>query len=1110
MEEQSSYLKRIKFDPNLLKSFIAKYLSNPRLVILFVITIIVSGIYSYINLPRNLNPSINIPIVIVSTVLPGAGPTDIEKLITIPVEDSVRGVDRVKKVTSTSRDSVSMVSVEFESGINPDDARDDIQSAVDTVNLPEDAQDPNIRKIDFENQPVWTFNIYGKVDSASLMTFARELRTELEDLPSVDRVDISGLEQKEVQILIKPEVISNYGVNIPLVSNAIKNSLSSFPAGVVSTGNSTFSLTLDPLATDLEDIRNLKININNNVYTLDELAIVSERSVPDQTESYIAPYNGEVSRAVTFNVFRNLTTNIDKAVSDSEELVNEKIGARHGTIELESVTNTAELIDEQFADLQRDFTIVIILVFVILLIFLGLRQAIVASLAVPLCFFITFVVMQQTHISLSFISLFSLLLSLGLLVDDTIVIASAMTAYWRTNRFSPIETGLLVWKDFLIPVLTTTVTTVWAFIPLLLASGIIGEFIKPIPIVVSTTLIASIIVALFVTLPFVIVLLQGGFPRRVKILFRILIFIGLIAVFYFLIPKSQVLMLQILALLVFVFITSLVRDLLVKRFTSRFNISQRKNVSRTFNKYVEHGFINFGGITENYRKLIHQILISRSARIRVLVMVIIFSLFSYMLVGFGLVKNEFFPRADQDSLYVSVEFPQGTSIQTTQQEALSLLSDLKNTEGIKYVSLDLGLAYNAAEGLSSSGNNSFLFTLVLPKDHQTVKSTQMAERLREKYASYTKGDLSVVELSSGPPAGADLQIKLFGPDLAELDNYANKVIDYLKTQEGVTNVDKTIKSGTSKIVFKPDPNKLAQAGIGIEQIGLTLRTFASGFNVDKITLNESQDEEQDIVIRLSDKTQTADSIYTLAIPTQTGSVPLSSLGTLSLEPNPALITREGGRRTISVFGSVRAGFNIPEKNSQLEKFADTLDLPSGYGWETGGVNDENQQSVNSILQAMILSFILIITTMVVQFSSFRKALIVMLVIPLAASGVFIIFALTNTPLSFPALIGVLALFGIVVKNSILVVDKIIENQKIGMNFEDSISDGAASRLEAITLTSVATIAGLIPITISDPLWRGLGGAIIAGLTFSGTIMLFFIPLIYYWLFRGEAKQLKNR
>jgi multidrug efflux pump subunit AcrB len=206
-----------------------------------------------------------------------------------------------------------------------------------------------------------------------------------------------------------------------------------------------------------------------------------------------------------------------------------------------------------------------------------------------------------------------------------------------------------------------------------------------------------------------------------------------------------------------------------------------------------------------------------------------------------------------------------------------------------------------------------------------------------------------------------------------------------------------------------------------------------------------------------------------------------------------------------VTAGVKPGYSVSTLNADLEKYANSLSLPSGYRWQTGGVNEQNQESVTSVLKAMLLSVLLIVATMIVQFNSFRRALIVILVIPLSISGVFVIFGLTQTALTFPALIGVLALFGIVVKNSILVVDKIVANIKSGLPYIEAIADGSASRLEAIALTSFCAIFGLIPITLSDPLWRGLGGAIIAGLTFSGTIMLFFIPVVYYFFFKSEQK-----
>lgn len=773
----------------------------------------------------------------------------------------------------------------------------------------------------------------------------------------------------------------------------------------------------------------------------------------------------------------------------------------NGEFQIFSVRDVGELLNLQYGELQRDLILTIILVTFILFVFLGIRQALVAALTAPLTFFITFTLMNTTGTALSFIAIFSLLLSLGLLVDDAIVVISAMTAYFRSGKFTPLQTGLLVWRDFLAPVLTTTLTTVWAFIPLLLTTGIIGEFIKPIPIVVSVTLLASIVTALFITLPLIIFLLAPKIPFRVEVFLRILVLAVLAITFYLIIPKDNIALLEILAFLIFLWVTVKVRKQLIQRFLTIFNSFEKLGF------YLDHGLISIHELSIVYKKAISKILISKSARRKTITIVLVFSLFSYLLFPLGFVKNEFFPKTDQEFIFVSLELPPGTNLSKTDAEAQILLDQLKNTPETKFITADVGRVYSSFSGVVSGGTNNVLFSLELKKKETRHKrSYEIAQILRQQFAGYTKGKLSVQEISGGPPAGADLQIKLFGEDLTVLDQYATLVENYLSQKAGVANVNKSIKPGTSRLVFIPDKQKLASAGLSQDQIGFWLRLYASGLTADKINLDYGKSRKTEINIRLGSQNQYVETISSLNIPASDGNLPLMSLGEIKLEPNPTLITRENDKRTMSISASVAKGFSISTLNQELEKYADSLNLPSGYSWQTGGMNEENQRSVNSMLQAMLLSFLLIIVTMIIQFNSFRKALIVMLVIPLSISGVFILFALTQTPLSFPALIGILALFGIVVKNSILVVDKIIANQKAGLGFVESIADGASSRLEAISLTSLAAIFGLIPITLSDPMWRGLGGAIISGLTFSGTIMLLFIPVVYYLIFSGSEKR----
>lgn len=1102
--EHASYLKHLVFDNKLASSIQAKYLSNPRLLVLLLTIIITLGVYSYLNIPRRLNPEIKIPIVVVSTVLPGASPTDVESLVTKPIEDSLGGVQNIKTFTSSSRDSVSIVQIEFNSGIDGEKATSDVKTAVDSVSLPDDSQDPNVAKVDFEQVPVWSFSLTStNGDTASLITFSRELKDRLEGVKSIDQVSVTGLEEQEIQILIKPEAISTYGFNPSQILSTLPSSLKAFPAGNLRTENFSYTLSVDPTVGSIDDIRSTKINLGTEVVNLSDIATISERSKPSQPQSFVSKENETAHQSVSFAIYKSENANINDSVHDAEKITEAALKNYEGQFNIFTTSNVSEEIDHQFNELIRDFILTVVLVFAAMLIFLGVRQAIVASLSIPITFLISFIAMNVFGISLSFISFFSLLLVLGLLVDDTIVVVSAVTSYYRSGKFTPFQTGLLVWRDFIVAIFTTTLTTVWAFVPLLLSSGIIGEFIKPIPIVVSTTLIASFFVAMFITLPIITYLLRPSLPRRVKNLILALIVIGVSGFIFAVSGRGPLLVLEFIVFAVILFLLYKLRNKTWEKFNSNLVEPTKK-----YHDYFDNGLISLENLSIRYQLFIQKILLSKSKRRLVIAVVVIFSIFSYLLVPLGFVKNEFFPKTDANQILITVELPPGTNLPTSKNEALSIFRQLQDTQDLETISLDLGTGVGDFGGGQASGVNNFLYTLVLKEDRE-ASSFDIAEDIREEFKDYTTGKFSVVEQSGGPPAGADVQIKLIGPDLGVLDNYADEIEKHLESQPGITNVNKSIKPGTSKITFVPDKQMIASSGVSGDQIGFALRTFASGLEIASSNFGEESMDEQDITLRLSSDTQFTENINTLNVTSMTGEqIPLNSLGVLKLETSPTLVTREDGDRTISVTASVRKGYAIADANKEVEQFADELDLPVGYSWKTGGVNEENEASVNSILIAMVLSFILILGTMVLQFSSFRKAIIVLLVIPISISGVFIIFALTNTPLSFPALIGVLALFGIVVKNSILIVDKIQTNEKTSMEFSESIAEGSASRLEPIALTSLTAILGLIPITLSDPLWRGLGGAIISGLTFSGTIMLFFIPVVYYLTFRPNQKETK--
>jgi len=1109
MSELSEYLHKLKFDPNLNKGFFAGMLTNIRVAILMIVLIVVAGIFGIMNLPRRVNPEVNIPIVFVSAILPGASPTDVESLLTEPLEKNIKSVSGITKMTSTSRENMAMIVVEFQSEIDSKQAEADVQSQVNKVtDLPADALEPTVMALDFEDVPVITFSLVSSGDEASLMEFSYQLQKEIENLSSIREVVLSGIEKQEIEILLDSKKITELKLNPMIVQQAVTSSLNKYPAGSVSVNGNRVSVGIEADGDTLSVIRNSPLNINQTQYLLADIASISLKSSALQAKSYYASQSQQSKRAVTFSVFKNTSANLETSASDAKEITQEYLKTHDGQFQMVMLDDFDQEISDQFNQLLKDFSSSILLVFITLLLFLGIRQASIASFAIPVSFFFTFAAMYFMDLQLSFIALFSLLLGLGMIVDDTIVMISAMTDYFSTGKFTPKQTALLVWHDYLIPTLSGNLTNVWSFLPLLLATGIIGEFIDIVAVVVTIALVGSTAIALLVTIPLMMIILKPSIPQRVTYLLLSLFWLLTAGLMVAIFKSNPLLPLILISFIVLSLVSILARSELAVKFNQKIVKKIYQYVSPNFLKRaIYDGYLSSDVFIGRYQKVLTKVLNNKTLKRKVVLAVIVFSIFSYLLVPLGLVKSEFFPKTDQPAVYVGIEFPDSTRLETTQRETEKVLEELRSIDGVDFVLADVGVPVSLNTISSSQVEaNLVRFTLRLPDEKKRTRtSIDIASELRNKFQNYPQGDFKVIEESGGPPSGSDLQLTITGEQVSELQKYAESVANHLKQQPGVSNVEVSIKPGASKLVFTPDSKEILQAGLSTDQVGLWSRLYLSGLQLDKVKIN---DQEYPVNLRFNRGDVPADDLASFSVLNAQGQTfPLLSLGKLSLAQNPTSITHQDSKRSISISASVLPGFNRVDLGKNLEKYAQKdLNLATGYIWSTGGVNEENQKSVNSIFQAMVLSALLILATMVIELGSFRKAIIVMLVIPLAVSGVFIVFAIIGTPLSFPALIGIMALFGIVVKNAIMMIDKINLNLEAGIEFKEAIAEGAASRLEPIMFSSVTNIIGLIPISISDPLWRGLGGAIISGLFFSGSIMLIFIPVIYDWWLGEKSKQ----
>ncbi|MCC7357051.1 efflux RND transporter permease subunit [Candidatus Uhrbacteria bacterium] len=1119
------YLERLSFKPELRKSILNFFVTNFRVVVLLIIMLTMIGSYSFAKLPRESNPEVKIPIAVIITSYPGASPTDIEELVTKKVETGIFGLKNVNKVTSKSSNSLSAVTVEFDAKADLDDSFRKLRDAVNNLkkNLPTDAKEPVVQEVSIDDTPIWTASFTGPMDGFTLRKNADDIKDELEKIPGVRTVRISGGDEREFDVSYDPGKLTYYGLSLDQVNAIIRATNTAIPSGTFEGKQYNFPVRTDARFYDAKSLAEIPVFHSDKgaIVTLGDIATVRETAIEKTVLSRFGVAGQPSQNSITIEVIKKTGGNIIESVEEINKRLQESISKLPAGTTYNVISNQADRIEKDFDQLTHDFLLTVVLVFTVLFLIVGLKEALVAGLAIPLVFFATFGVMLMTGTSLNFLSLFSLILSLGLLVDDAIVVVSATKQYLNSGKFTPEEAVLLVLNDFKVVLLTTTLTTVWAFVPLLSASGIIGEYIKSIPITVSVTLISSLFIALFINHPLAAILER---IRLTKGLFAIQCLI-LVVITGFGVASKTLIGMVIAALAVIILIsiviwyvrggkTSLtaaaelterewIDDDLIKK-----KLLQQSHHDSNVISRIMHGVIKFDMLLPIYGRIMSWILSTRKNKFITLSIVSLFFIGAVSLPITGIVKTEFFPAADSELLYVNIEGPTGLSLTETDKITRTVEERVMKMPYVVSYSTLVGVSSANGNGGGSSASHLASITVhLVPEKERPKKSYEISSDMRQQLADIATAKITVNSPAGGPPAGADFDAQITGEDLQQLDKIAKDLKPILDAIPGVYNSSISLKSSPAAYTFTLDPKRLELYQLNAASVGSVLRTAISS---SEITTVIRDGKEIKVQARFEkDRIPNLDAIQNLQVlNARHQPVFLKDVAKITLEPSVDTITRINRKRTIQLTSDVDAKHRPADVVASFQKeLKEKYTLPNNYTISFGGQNEQNNESVLSILRAMIIASLLIISTMIVQFNSFRQSILVLATIPLALIGVFSGLAITGIYLSFPGLIGIVALFGIVVKNAIILVDKINLNIKFGIPFIEAIIDAGRSRLEAIFITSICTILGILPITLSNDTWRALGGAMIFGLMMSSFFTLFVVPTLYAILNQNKSKQM---
>ncbi|MBD3378938.1 MAG: AcrB/AcrD/AcrF family protein [Candidatus Omnitrophica bacterium] len=1000
-----------------------------------VIILIIGGI-TLMGMNREVFPNVSFDIVSISTYYAGATPLDVEKLITVPIEKELQEVDGIKEVNSTSASGASVIFVKLDPDEpDKDTVIRDIQSAVDKVrDLPEDVEDPVVTEIDSKQYPIVEVALSGDMSERRLREYADVLEDLIEDIKGVSKVTKDGYRDREMQIMVDPQKMKARYVSIDEIEAALARRNISLPAGKLDTATTEYNIRTTGEFEDPEEIEDVIIRAND---AGNWLRIRDVGRVVDGFKEETVITKSWGSRSINLIVMKKGSGDAITIVDEVKEVCAAFLEKIPDELKISYINDYSFYARRRLNVLMNNAWVGLALVIGIMLVFLQKRMALLTVLGIPISFFATFIVMGAMGVTINLISMFGLIVVLGMLVDDGIIVAENAYRYIEEGM-EPRKAAVKGAEEVMGAVTSAILTTIAAFSPLLFMTGIIGKFIRNIPTVVIIALIASLGEAL--------VILPSHIADFVKVR----------------------------------------TDASGKPVGMKKDLAWFKALIKFYTGVVE------GAIKHRYKVV--------AGFIGVLAVALFFA--------FNVLKFILFPAAGINFFFIRGEAPIGTPLYRTNEliaPVEDIVSGMSDEELDAYVTTVGSIAEDRNDPFSGKASNLVQVTVYLTQEQDRERNvTEIIDELREKTRDIEGfDDLRFDIPETGPPVGKAVEAKIRGEDFEVLDRIAHEYMDYLNTIEGTTDVTWDHKPGKEEIRVKVDHDKAAMAGLSIGQIASTVRAVFEGGIATKIKPVKAE-EETDVTV-MFDKEETHDmSVFNeIYVANSYGKlIPLNKVSTIKKVPSTTNIHHLDGKRVVTASANVDTDKTTSlEVNAKLkEKFRGIPDRYIGYSVKYGGEQEETVESLVSLLKAFFFAFLVVYLILSSFFKSVVQPLVVMLAIPFGLIGVVVAFLAHGIPISFLAILGVVSLNGIVVNDSIVLVDFINKLRREGAERRESIIKAGQMRLRPVILTTVTTAGGLSTVAYGiggkDPFLVPMALALCWGLVFATLLTLVIIPCIY--------------
>ncbi len=1076
---------------------------HPTSVLVLMVLIFLGGLWSYITVPKEATPDITVPFVAVNTIYPGVAPQDIETLITRPIEEELNRIADVKTLSSTSVEGISTITAEFEAGMDMTEALQQVREKVDIAKpeLPPAAEEPQIIEFNFSDFPILQVNVAGDYDLVRLKEVAEDLQDEIEQIPAVLSVNLSGGLEREVKVDVDLARLKYYGVTYDDVIDAIREENVTVPGGTIDVGEIKYLVRVPGEFEETRPIEDIVISTPGStpVYLRD----VAEVDFGFKERESYARLNG--NPVVTLSVSKRSGENIIET-SDAVRAVIEELRADFppGT-EVSVTSDNAEYVRDMVSSLENNIISGLILVVAVLLFALGLRNATFVGIAIPLSMFLSFSVIQLLGMTMNMVVLFSLILALGMLVDNAIVVVENIYRF-REEGFGKKEAAKFATAEVAMPVIAATATTLAAFAPLLIWPGIVGEFMAYLPQTLIITLASSLFVGLVInpTLCSLFMRLEGEPRMRLTREARIGAWV----------------------LVALVVLATGIRNPITAVLLTLTGVGLwwlHGRVLEPLGHWVRE--TSLPATLESYERLLrwsmrHRIVMIGGVVTTLLVVVGLFGAFNHGI--------EFFPESiPPETVWVQIETPTGTRADVTDRVTRQVEAELAALEESGDYESVVATTGQKVGGFGNETGTQYATVAVALVDYKDREfdSFETLEEMRSSIGSAIAGaEISVDKPQEGPPTGLPVSIEISGEDfetLKELGDRAVQILSNAPVAARMEGLESDLAEARPELRIEVDREKAKLFGLNTQKIGLTVRSAINGTEASEF---RDGADEYDIVVRLAEQYRNdLNSLADLTISTEEGiQVPLPAVASWSVEESYSGINRKDMDRVVTVSADVRAGNNanavLAEVQETLEPFR--TELPAGYRLAYTGQQQEQQESEEFLAGAFILALFLIGMILVSQFDSVLKPLLILMTVVLSTIGVLIGLLVFRMPFGvIMSGVGVISLAGIVVNNAIVLVDYIgILRERDGVEERESLIQGGLTRFRPVTLTAITTVMGLVPLAIGlnfdfeglysrlrpDLYWGGeqaawwgpMAIAVIAGLTFATFLTLVILPVLH--------------